>query len=105
MDKHNDDSEEEKRKKNKKEKKKKKKSDKKIKREIKEAVDPELEKEEEEKDKEEEEKDKENIISENFIVLLEMGRGSFGQIHLTYNKRDNLSVATKKVILLIKLGI
>ena len=52
---------------------------------------------EEEKDKEKEEKEKENIIADNFILLLEMGRGSFGQIHLTYNKRDDLTVATKKV--------
>ena len=57
----------------------------------------ELDKSEDEKDKEDYEREKDDIIAENFVVLLEMGRGAFGQIHLTFNKRENIAVATKKV--------
>ena len=80
----------------KKKKSKKKKKDKK-KKEKKEKHESDTDKEEEEKEKEEIERQKDDIIAENFIVLLEMGRGAFGQIHLTYNKRDDVAVATKKV--------
>jgi hypothetical protein len=39
----------------------------------------------------------EDVIADNFIVLTETGKGSFGQIHLTYNRRDDEVVAVKKV--------
>ena len=39
----------------------------------------------------------EDIIAEHFIILMEMGKGSFGQIHLTFNKREDEIVAVKKV--------
>ena len=95
-----DDSESQKLKREKKQKHKKKKKDKKDKKKKEEK--PESDKEEDEKEKADYENQKDDIIEETFVVLLEMGRGAFGQIHLTYNKRDNVAVATKKVIFLTK---
>jgi hypothetical protein len=72
---------------------KKKRKNKKEKEEKKEA---ESDKSEDEKEKEEFDKEKDDIIADTFVVLLEMGRGAFGQIHLTFNKREGIAVATKK---------
>lgn len=38
------------------------------------------------------------LIVNNFVLVKEIGKGSFGEIYLTYNKRDNNQVATKKEI-------
>ena len=39
-----------------------------------------------------------NLIVENFILVSEIGHGSFGKIFLSYNLRENTEVAIKKEI-------
>ena len=36
------------------------------------------------------------ILLENFVLLSEAGKGTFGQVYLSYNIRDNIEVAVKK---------
>jgi calcium-dependent protein kinase len=90
----NDEDEEKKRRK------KKKKDDKKKKKKKKKKGD-EDDSEDEEKSDEEKKKDgkeKQDIICDNYVMLMEMGKGAFGQIYLTYNIQDQEEVATKKEI-------
>jgi len=55
--------------------------------------------EEENKDKEGEKlKESNDIILDDLIILMQLGKGAFGQIFLTYNKRDHIEIATKKEI-------
>ena len=37
-----------------------------------------------------------DILLDNYVLLSEAGKGSFGQIYLSYNMRDNIEVAIKK---------
>jgi serine/threonine protein kinase len=60
--------------------------------------------EKEEKEKSEQ-KIKQDLIQENFVLLMEIGKGAFGQIYLTYSTRDNEEVATKKEIKKSKMSI
>ena len=39
---------------------------------------------------------KNDIILDNYVLLSEAGKGSFGQIYLSYSMRDNIEVAIKK---------
>jgi len=43
----------------------------------------------------EKEKLRRSIICDNFVLMKEIGKGTFGTIFLTYNLRENLEVATK----------
>jgi calcium-dependent protein kinase len=76
-------------------KKKKKDEDRKKKKKGKDSDDDESDKEEEKKDKN---RDKGDIIENKFVMLMEMGKGAFGQIFLTYfnDGKEGLEVATKK---------
>ena len=56
------------------------------------------EEEEQIKKEKHEQKIKQDLITENFVLLNEIGKGAFGQIFLTYSTRDNEEVATKKEI-------
>ena len=39
-----------------------------------------------------------DLIAENFVLLHLIGQGSFGQIYISYNMRDNIAVSIKKEI-------
>ena len=39
-----------------------------------------------------------DLIAENFVLLHLIGKGSFGQIYISYNMRDNIAVSIKKEI-------
>ena len=51
-------------------------------------------------DKKEEliEKNSNNLLIDNYILISEIGNGSFGKIYLSYSIRDNLELAIKKII-------
>ena len=51
-------------------------------------------------DKKEEliEKNSNNLLTDNYILISEIGNGSFGKIYLSYSIRDNLELAIKKII-------
>ena len=42
------------------------------------------------------------VITDNFVLLTEIGRGAFGEIYLSFNIRDNIEVAVKKEIVIKK---
>jgi calcium-dependent protein kinase len=80
-------------------KKKKKKNDKKKKKKKKKGEEDESEDEENnEEEKKKVKKEKQDIICDNYVMLMEMGKGAFGQIFLTYNIQDQEEVATKKEV-------
>ena len=41
-----------------------------------------------------------DVITDNFVLLTEIGRGAFGEKYLSFNIRDNIEVAVKKEILI-----
>ena len=43
-----------------------------------------------------------DVITDNFVLLTEIGRGAFGEIYLSFNIRDNIEVAVKKEIVIKK---